>query len=49
MSLLDSLQKDMVAAMKAKDKVRLSILRHLHGELKNIEVNERRDCTEKDV
>mgnify|MGYP000622762272 CR=1 FL=1 len=43
------LQDEIKTAMKAKDKVRLSILRQLHGELKNIEVNERRDVTEKDV
>ena len=34
---LKSLIKD---AMKAHDKVRLSILRQVHGELKNIEVDE---------
>ena len=39
----------MVAAMKAKDKVRLSIVRQVMGEVKNIEVNERRDATEEDV
>lgn len=43
------LQDEIKTAMKAKDKVRLSILRQLHGEIKNIEVNERRDITEKDV
>lgn len=36
-------------AMRAKDKVRLSILRQVHGELKNIEVNERREVTDADV
>ena len=36
-------------AMRNKDKVRLSILRQLHGEIKNIEVNERREITEADV
>ena len=35
--------------MKAKDKVRLSIIRQVMGEVKNIEVNERRDATEEDV
>lgn len=43
---LKSLIKD---AMKAHDKVRLSILRQVHGELKNIEVDERREVTEADV
>lgn len=36
-------------AMKSQDKVRLSILRQVHGELKNIEVNERRQITDADV
>ena len=39
----------MVAAMKAKDKTRLSIIRQVMAEVKNIEVNERRDVTEEDV
>ena len=45
----EELQKEMVAAMKAKDKVRLSIIRQVKAEVKNIEVNERRDVTEEDV
>ncbi|MDO5334890.1 MAG: GatB/YqeY domain-containing protein [Coriobacteriia bacterium] len=36
-------------AMRAKDKDRLAILRQVHGEIKNIEVNERREVTDKDV
>ena len=43
---LKSLIKD---AMKAHDKVRLSILRQVHGELKNIEVDERREVADADV
>ena len=45
----EELQKEMIAAMKAKDKVRLSIIRQVKAEVKNIEVNERRDMTEEDV
>lgn len=42
--------KDMIKdAMRARDKDRLSILRQVHGELKDIEVNERRDITDEDV
>ncbi|MCH4184947.1 MAG: GatB/YqeY domain-containing protein, partial [Eggerthellaceae bacterium] len=42
--------KDQIkSAMKAHDKIRLSILRQVHGELKNIEINERRDISEADV
>ncbi len=43
------LQDEIKAAMKAKDKTKLSILRQLHGEIKNIEVNERREITDADV
>ena len=45
----DELKDEIKAAMKAKDKVRLSILRQVHGEIKNIEVNERRDIEDSDV
>lgn len=45
----DELMQAIKNAMKAKDKTRLSILRQVHGELKNIEVNERRDITDADV
>ena len=43
------LHDQMVAAMKAKDKVRLSIIRQVMAEVKSVEVNERRDATEEDV
>ena len=43
------LKDEIKTAMKAKDKTRLSILRQVHGEIKNIEVNERRDITDADV
>ena len=43
------LQDEVKAALKAHDKPRVSILRQVHGEIKNIEVNERRDITEQDV
>ena len=36
-------------AMRAKDKVRLSILRQVNEEFKKIEVDQRRDVTEEDV
>ena len=45
----DELMQAIKDAMKAKDKTRLSILRRVHGELKNIEVNERREVTDADV
>lgn len=43
------LQDEIKAAMKARDKNRLSILRQVHGEINNIEVNERREITDADV
>jgi len=45
----DELKNAIKSAMKAQDKSRLSILRQVHGEIKNIEVNERRDITDTDV
>lgn len=45
----EELHEQMVAAMKAKDKVRLSIIRQVMTEVKNIKVNERREPTEEDV
>lgn len=45
----DELKEEIKAALKAQDKPRLSILRQVHGEIKNIEVNERRDITDADV
>ena len=45
----EELHAQMVAAMKAKDKTRLAIIRQVMAEVKNIEVNERRDVTEEDV
>lgn len=47
--LYDQLKEEIKSAMKAHDKVRLSILRQWHGEIKDIEVNERREILEKDV
>ncbi len=44
-----ALQEEIKNAMRAHDKNRLSILRQVLGEVKNIEVNERRDVTEADV
>ncbi|MDO4590498.1 MAG: GatB/YqeY domain-containing protein [Slackia sp.] len=45
----EALQEAIKNAMRAKDKNRLSILRQVLGEVKNIEVNERREITEADV
>lgn len=45
----EELQAEIKETMRNKDKVRLSILRQVHGEIKNIEVNERREINEQDV
>lgn len=45
----EELKEEIKNAMKAHDKVRLSILRQVHGEIKNIEVNERREIIDADV
>lgn len=45
----DELKEAIKQAMKDHDKNKLSILRQVHGEIKNIEVNERRDIEEADV
>lgn len=45
----DELKEQIKDAMRAKDKPRLEILREVHGEIKYIEVNERREITETDV
>ena len=44
-----TLQNEIKNAMKMHDNPRRDILRQVHTELKNIEVNERRDITEPDV
>ncbi len=45
MSLLDSLQKDMVAAMKAKDKNRLKTVRMLKAAVQNEQISAGHDLT----
>jgi len=43
------LQSEVVAAMKAKDRERLGVLRMLQAALKQVEVDERRELTDDDV
>lgn len=45
----EALKDEIKAAMKARDNARRDILRRVHTELKDIEVNERRDIVEADV
>ena len=45
----EELKDEIKDAMKAHDNVRRDILRQVHGEIKNIEVNERREVTDADV
>ena len=46
MALLDKIQKDMVAAMKAKDEARLSTVRLIKTALKKLEVDSMKPLTE---
>ena len=43
------LQQEVIAAMKAKDKDRLGVLRMLQAAVKQVEVDERRDLEDADV
>lgn len=43
------LQAVVIAAMKAKDKDRLGVLRQMQAAIKQIEIDERRDLTDADV
>lgn len=45
----EDLKTEIKNAMKAHDNARRDILRQVHGEIKNIEVNERREVTDADV
>lgn len=45
----EELKEEIKNAMKSHDKDRLDILRQVHGEIKNIEINERREITDADV
>ncbi|PID80727.1 glutamyl-tRNA amidotransferase [bacterium DOLJORAL78_65_58] len=47
--LAQRLQSDVVAAMKAKDKEKLGILRMVQAAVKQVEVDERRELTDEDV
>lgn len=49
MSLKEQLQKDMVAAMKAKDELRTSVIRLLRGMIRKMEIDQRKDLDDKDV
>ena len=47
--LLDQLLDDIKTAMKSRDKDKLSALRFLRAEIKNVEINERREVSDDDV
>ena len=48
-ALLDRILDDIKLAMKAREKDKLSALRLLHAELKNVAINERREVTDDDT
>ena len=43
------LQQEVIAAMKAKDKARLGVLRMLQAAVKQVEVDERRELEDEDI
>lgn len=43
------LQSEVIAAMKAKDKARLGVLRMLQSAVKQVEVDERRELADEDI
>ena len=45
----EELRREMTTAMKAKDKVRLGVIRLVVSDLKNLAVKEQRDITDADV
>jgi uncharacterized protein YqeY len=47
--LLEQLLDDIKTAMKKREKDKLSALRFLHAEIKNVGINERRELTDDDV
>ncbi len=49
MSLQESLLEDMKAAMKAKEKGRLTVIRMARAAIKDKEINERKDLTDQEV
>jgi uncharacterized protein len=48
-AIAERLKQDVVAAMKAKDKDRLGVLRMLQAALKQVEVDERKELQDEDV
>ena len=46
MSLKETLSADMKAAMKAKEKVRLGAIRAVQTAIKQLEVDEQKECTD---
>jgi len=49
MSLKERLKEDMKAALKAKDKEKLSVIRMLHSLIKNAEIDKRGELTDEEI
>ena len=49
LSILEQLIEDQETAMRAKDKVRLGVIRHLRSELKNAEIAKKQPLTQEEV
>jgi uncharacterized protein YqeY len=49
MSLKEQLQKDMITAMKAKDEIRIGVIRLLRGSIRKMEIDQKKDLSDQDV
>jgi len=49
MNLKEQLQKDMVTAMKAKDELRLNVVRLLRGMVRKLEIDQKKELDDKDI
>ena len=49
MSLLERLNDDMKAAMKSKDKMRLSVIRMVRSSIKNVEIDQRKSLDDNEI
>ena len=49
MNLKEQLQKDMVTAMKAKDELRLNVVRLVRGMVRKLEIDQKKELDDKDI
>ncbi len=49
MSLKEQLQKDMVTAMKAKNELKVGVIRLLRGSVRKLEIDQRKELNDQDI